>query len=427
MALNIEEKPYNFTPRGQKLLFIVSSDNAGQPGFKYGVSIVETSTGKTYFYYYSPTFADSKLYFDLSPLVLLRNSESSNAIHSNVTAGTYVEPIGSAWEEYTVTFSEWWLIDGILSENTGVTASDVLKVFNAYYQISDGYRPNVETGNANVKFAMQNSTSYLWSDRKQTTYIWPLADSYNPLQPNAIYIPVWPTDYGLIYVTGTSDLSNNFARKYRINFYDGTGGLPIQNVLDLQGLEIEGIPIYPANLENNTDGLPIPSAYPNWTHYTLTMRNASNSLSNSYQYVFINAERFGLIDCRFDVIRLAWVSSRCGWDYFNFTKRSENSYNIERRQWRQPLPNQYLSSSRQQTDRQSVVNKIITVTSDWLQEGEFEFLKNLLISNQVQIVNEDGTQTPVNIQESSYVARRERTGRLFNLTLKISYSQDYWS
>jgi len=255
--------------------------------------------------------------------------------------------IGSAWEEYTVTFSEWWLIDGILSENTGVTASDVLKVFNAYYQISDGYRPNVETGNANVKFAMQNSTSYLWSDRKQTTYIWPLADSYNPLQPNAIYIPVWPTDYGLIYVTG--------------------------------------------------------------------------------QYVFINAERFGLIDCRFDVIRLAWVSSRCGWDYFNVTKRSENSYNIERRQWRQPLPNQYLSSSRQQTDRQSVVNKIITVTSDWLQEGEFEFLKNLLISNQVQIVNEDGTQTPVNIQESSYVARRERTGRLFNLTLKISYSQDYWS
>jgi hypothetical protein len=100
---------------------------------------------------------------------------------------------------------------------------------------------------------------------------------------------------------------------------------------------------------------------------------------------------------------------------------------MERRQWKQVLPNQYLTSSRQQTDRQNIVNKIITVTSDWLQEGEFEFLKNLLISNQVQIVNSDGTQTPVNIQENNYVSRKERTGRLYNLTLKIGYSQEYWS
>ena len=127
------------------------------------------------------------------------------------------------------------------------------------------------------------------------------------------------------------------------------------------------------------------------------------------------------------MVRLAWVGSRCGWDYQNFIKRSENSYTIERRQWKQVLPNQYLTSSRQQTDRQSIVNKIITVTTDWLQEGEFEFLKNLLISNQVQIVNADGTHTPANVQESNYISRKERTGRLYNLTLKIGYSQEYWS
>jgi hypothetical protein len=198
-------------------------------------------------------------------------------------------------------------------------------------------------------------------------------------------------------------------------------------VLDLAGVEVEGIPIYPANLENNTDGLPIPSAYPNWTHYTLEILNSAGTLVRSYPYVFFNAEKFGLQDCRFDVVRLAWVSSRMGYDYQNFTKRSENSYNLERRQWRQVLPNQYISSSRQLTDRQNVVTKILTITSDWLQEGEFEFLKNLIISNQVQIVNEDGTQTPVSVQETNYVSRKERTGRLYNLTLKIAYSQEYWS
>ena len=427
MALSFDDFPYNLTPRGQKVLYIVSSTNSGQPGFKYGVSIVETSTGKNYFFYYSPALADSKLYFDLAPLVNLRNSEAVNDIHSGTTSGTYTEPIGDGWEGYSFTFSEWWLVSGVLTENAGVTASDSCKVFNAYYQPSDGYKPNANSGAVNVKFALNNTSGFLWSDRKQSTYVWPLADTYAPTISNGIFIPVWATDFGLIYCPGTNDLPANAAAKYRVRFYDGVNPTPITTVLDLAGVEIEGIPIYPANLDNNTDGLPIPSTYPDWTHYTLEILNAAGTLVRSYPYVFFNADKFGLQDCRFDVVRLAWVGSRGGWDYQNFTKRSENSYAIERRQWKQVLPNQYLTSSRQQTDRQSIVNKIITVTSDWLQEGEFEFLKNLIISNQVQIVNADGTQTPANVQESNYISRKERTGRLYNLTLKIGYSQEYWS
>ena len=427
MALLFDDFPYNMTPRGQKVLFIMSSTNAGQPGFKYGVSIVENSTGKTYFFYYSPALADSKLYFDLAPLVNLRNSEAVNNVHSVTTSGTYVEPLGAGWEKYDLIFSEWWLVSGVLTENEDVTASDSCNVFNAYYQPSNGYKPNANSGASAVKFAMNNTNSFLWSDRKQSTYVWPLADTYTPTINNGIYIPVWPTDFGLIYCPATKDLSANEADQFRIRFYDGVSPTPITNTYPLKGNEIEGIPIYPANLENNTDGFPIPSTYPNWTHYILDILNPAGTLVRSFPYVFFNAEKFGLQDCRFDVVRLAWVGSRCGWDYQNFIKRSENSYTIERRQWKQVLPNQYLTSSRQQTDRQSMVNKIITVTSDWLQEGEFEFLKNLLISNQVQIVNADGTQTPANVQESNYVSRKERTGRLYNLTLKIGYSQEYWS
>jgi hypothetical protein len=426
MALTIEDSPYALTPRGQKLLFIVSSTNAGQSGFKYGVSISETSTGKNYFFYYSPALADSKLYFDLASLVNLRNSEAVNNIHSGTTSGTYTEPIGSGWEEYSFVFTEWWLVTGVLTENAGVAAVDACKVFNAYYQPSNGYKPNVNTGSSLVKFALNNAFSYLWSDRVSTTYNWPLRASIAPSFGIALKIPAWNTDWGLIYLSGTNDLPANVAAKYRVRFYDALNPVPITTIINLGGNEIEGIPIYPENLNDNTVGLPKPILYPNWSYYVLDILTAAD-VPCSYPYLFFNAVKFGLEDCRFDVVRLAWVGSRGGWDYFNFTKRSENSYNMERRQWKQVLPNQYLTSSRQQTDRQNIVNKIITVTSDWLQEGEFEFLKNLLISNQVQIVNSDGTQTPVNIQENNYISRKERTGRLYNLTLKIGYSQEYWS
>jgi hypothetical protein len=407
-------------------MFILSSTNVGQIGFKFGVEITETLSGRVYFFFYSPDINDSKLYFDLSPLVLLRNNESSNNIHSGTTVGTYSEPEGSGWLEYSLEFTEWWLVAGVLTKNVGVTSTDTCKVFNGYYQPSDGYKPNANSGNTGVKFSLNNTNSFLWSDREQTTHVWPLASTYTPLISNGVYIPAFPNDYGMMYLSGTNDLPSNSPDKYRISFYDGINPAPIVNEVNLQGLEIEGIPCYPANLDNNGDGFPFPSTYPQWTHYVLQLFTAGN-LARSFPYVFYNADKFGLTDCRFDVVRLAWVGSRCGWEYQNFTKRSENTYQIERRQYRQVLPNNFNSATRQKTDRQNIANKSITVVSDWLQEGEFDYLKGLLISNQVQIVNADGTQTPVNIEDSSYISRRERTGRLFNLTLKINYSQEYWS
>lgn len=433
MAIYLDDSPYQLTPRGQKLLFVVLSTNIVQDGFKYGVKVTDLTTSQEYEFYYSPNFADGKLYFDLAPLVNMRNFEGVNDIHSGLYTGdftdTYREPEGSGWKGYSVNFTEWWLVDGVLTLNSGVGFTSTRYVFNAYYQPSDGYKPNVNGGLLNVNFACNDSIAYLWSDRKTNTYVWPLASTYTPLiEANAVYIPAFLSDWGMINLCPRPQaLSENDAAQYQVDFYDGVNPSPITTILPLQQNEqIEGIRIYPANLQLNTQGLPYPSDYPEWTHYVLTARR-SNDTQCSAPYVFFNAEKFGLGDCKFNMVRLAWVGSRGGWDYQNFTKKNEDSYTIDRRQYRQVLPNFYISSSRQLTDRQNVVDKIITVNSDWLQEGEFEFLKGLLISNQVHIVNEDGTQTPVSIAESNYIARRERMGKKYNLTLKIAYSQDYWS
>jgi hypothetical protein len=170
--------------------------------------------------------------------------------------------------------------------------------------------------------------------------------------------------------------------------------------------------------------------YPGWRYYRLEFLNAANSLISA-RYVFYNTEEWGQWDCRYTPIRLAWVNSRGGWDYFNFIKKNEITNSIERKQykqtrWRSTSPF-YLSSDRVLTDRETIVTQSLSVTSDWLQENEYVFLRSLLVSNQVHIVQDDGTFLPASIEDTSFLERRERNGKLYNLQLRVKYSQDYWT
>jgi len=64
MALSVVDRPYEWAPRGQKIIFRVSSTNTSQDGFKYGVEVVNLTTAKSYFFLYDPDPANEFLYFD---------------------------------------------------------------------------------------------------------------------------------------------------------------------------------------------------------------------------------------------------------------------------------------------------------------------------------------------------------------------------
>jgi hypothetical protein len=133
-------------------------------------------------------------------------------------------------------------------------------------------------------------------------------------------------------------------------------------------------------------------------------------------------------------MRLGWVNSRGGWDYFNFTKKSEITNEIERKQYRKVLFNGtttiFSANDRGLTQRQNLVQQVLTVTSDYITEGEFKFLRSLLASNQVTWLTEDAgkpIEVPVNIDDTSYVEKRSSDGKLYNVTLKVRLSNSYWT
>jgi len=428
MAITINDQPYSWAVRGQKLMIVAISDEVANTGFKYGIQVI--INGLPYQFYLSPA-PDDRLYFDMQPLLdSLRNYEPLNY---HLTTDNTINDLSKLTLTFTLT--EWWIVDGVFTENAGssVNGNEDL-VINGYFQVIDGYKPNVETGSTKVKYALTNTTSYAMSDRNNDTSPFYLSQSWGfGAATNAVWIPVLEADYGVLCVPGNdSYLTNNVATQFRIQIFS-SAGVPTSQTIALNGYDIEALPIYPANL-NDWTGLTVkPSLFPNWRCYTVVMLNAANG-QVSETYIFYNAHDYGQADCNWPNMRLGWVNSRGGWDYFNFTKKSELTNEIDRKQYRKVLfnggPSIFNANDRTLTQRQNLVQQVLTVTSDYITEGEFLLLRGLLASNQVTWITTDAGKTievPVNIDDTSYVEKRASDGKLYNVTLKVRLSNQYWT
>ncbi len=431
MAITIQDQPNAWSPRGQRLIFYMTSDNSTQTGFRMQATVTVTSTSEVYTFMLSLD-PNTGVIYDLGSLVSLRNYEETANIHAAVDE--IDEPTGSAFDLYTVIFEEFWIVGGVLTAS-GITSDPVtICVVNGYYQMRNGYKPNANLGSIDVKYALTNFTnSRAMSDRYAATHTWTMKNSAlaAPVNANTIFIPVREADYGLLYIPGNDAyLPANNVAKFRITIYDSAGSTHTYTSGTITGYTITGLGVYPANINDSIIITEKPSMYPGWRYYVVAILDASN-VTRCAPYVFYNTELYGQWDCRYTPVRLAWVNSRSGWDYFNFIKKNEITNSIERKQykqtrWRGESPF-YISSDRVLTDRDTIVTQTLTITSDWIQEEEYIFLRGLIVSNQVQIVQDSGISIPVSIEDTEFLERKERNGKLYNIVLKIKYSQDYWT
>jgi hypothetical protein len=77
-----------------------------------------------------------------------------------------------------------------------------------------------------------------------------------------------------------------------------------------------------------------------------------------------------------------------------------------------------------------MAQQVLTVTSDYISEGEFKFLRSLLVSNQVTWLTTDAgkaVEVPVKLDDTTYVEKKTRDGKLYNVTLKVRIANEYWT
>ena len=248
------------------------------------------------------------------------------------------------------------------------------------------------------------------------------------LGANTIGITGFADDYGMLTIpadNGTT-LTGNAINNVQIVQFNAAGS-PIQtDTLScvIAAGTINHLPLLPGNIED------IFGLQSTWNHYIINFRKSGGTAAARSIAVFKADD-----ECRFEKIRLGWTNSRGGWDYFNFTKRSEESYSIERKRYRKVVGNYgtadettafgFNTYDRGLTERSPFVEKMMRIRTDYLTEGQFEYLKNLIYSESVYMIGADGSATPVVIESNNYVAIKTRSYAKTDLELTLKFSNDY--
>jgi hypothetical protein len=454
MALTKIDEPFSYTRKGQRLYIVYTSDNSANTGFKFGFELTEVATGKSYQVYISPDLQGRGI-FDMSPLVNLRHQEEPITGFEIHAADCY-EVDGNGFKTYDIEITEWWIVNDVFTQNTeGEGATDNiagLVVTNSYFQPYNGYKPDTISLPASCNYSWEVPMNFIWttdlnttgwlaySDRLTTTSSWLNTNniSFGNPTPFLILIACRWDDLGCLTFSTSTALTGNELDNIEFYFYDSSNTLISQLPVSINADEpLAHMAAYPGSIA----GI-IPA---NTEYYLVVPRSASNDRTGAI-YVFYNEETFGNWNqnCNYTPVRLGWVNSRGGWDYWNFQLKSERTTQIERKQYNSVLKTDFdygftgtdqpfYAGTRMLTDRSNLNTTSMLVTSDWLSEGEFTFLRSLLTSNQVQIIeNQDYENTgcyrvtPVSIEQTSFVEQKNKDGKLHNLTLNLKFSQPYW-
>ena len=407
MAITIEEQPYEYTPVGQRLIIVCSSTNVANTGFRFvfdfGAFQVNVQPN-----------ASNKGMLDLAPI--FREELQHDASEHFNTTGT--ENTSVAFISCTI--KEGWLVDGVFTvSGSGMADIDDVYAFLAEYQIADGYRPD-----PNTRYALDGITKYAMSERTKDTHKWIEANARG-LSNDYVYIPTRLADYGVLYAPSyTALLADNDFDVAVISTYDDNDALIETQFFAMANNNsiVNTIAAFYANVAST--GIDLTGA----KYYTIQFGKETAFpvyTPSSRVYCFYIVPD----DCRFDNVRLGWSNTCGGVDYFNFTKKSELSFNYDRKQY-QKVVGTYNASTfgfntydRGTTDRYVNTTKGLQINSDWVSVGEFNLLQTLCRSNDVFIINDDATLTPVLVDTQNFVIKDERYSKLYNVTLNLKYSQ----
>ena len=406
MAITINDQPYEYTPIGQRLMIVCSSTNVANTGFRFVFDFGSFQVNV------QPN-ASNKGILDLAPI--FREQLQHDASEHFNTTGT--ENTSVAFISCTI--KEGWLVDGVFTvSGSGMADIDDVYAFLAEYQVSDGYKPD-----PNTRYALDGITKYAMSERTIDTHKWIEANARG-LSDQYVYIPTRLSDYGVLYAPSYTALLIDDFDVAVISTYDDNDALIETQffAMDNNNSIVNTIAAFYANVADT--GIDLTGA----KYYTIQFGKETafpvyTPKSRVYCFYIVPD------DCRFDNVRLGWSNTVGGVDYFNFTKKSELSFNYDRKQYQKVVGTYneetfgFNTYDRGTTDRYVNTTKGLQINSDWVTVGEFELLQTLCRSNDVFIINDDATLTPVLVDTQNFVIKDERYSKLYNVTLNLKYSQ----
>jgi hypothetical protein len=245
---------------------------------------------------------------------------------------------------------------------------------------------------------------------------------------------VMSTDEGYIYVL--YDHANDPINEILLQDYDINNALISTTVLTVPTLTTFNhlrIPIAPASINKinssyiSTGSKPIIST--NSTSYYIQLSSTATRASHEF-YFNIDSE------CRFEHRRLEFLNSLGGFDYFNFTKVSRHTEEIERKFF-QTTPNDltstgaidYSISNREKVQYYTKSMPKMKLTSDWIDYNTYNWLLELIESPEIYLMDSYTTPSgsteirriPVKNIEGNWEEKVSSVDKVFNLEVNLEF------
>jgi len=428
MAITIAQQPSNEDVVGRKVMLTATSTNSSNTGFKFTVIVTSTLGTNTFLIPVNPAGA---AILDISQLIVLRNQDLFSGVSVHALTAPVQEPDGfGAIYSYTLSVQEGWIVSGVYTLQGSATTVTKDMMWNANLQATFPYTYSLPS-----RFLLDSLNKRLLSDLQPDTYNWLYSNYFGIAESvSNIFVPVREADYGVLSV---AYLTTKTVTGILVTIIDSTGTSNAFTI-DVSATPESTMwhyPLYPANLNASTEtGWLKPSDFPNWRAIRIQAFGAGSppTVKSSVYYLY-NADTYGPKDCIQDNVRLAWKGSGGSWEYFNFMKKSEKSYQIERKQVRKVLGtygSTYTMTGQESglQETENIVDQLITANSDWITEGTFTYLRGLFVSKQVHIVEDrTGRIIPVVVEDSNFTEKQTRDGKVYNQQIRLKLSNYLWT
>jgi len=419
MAITVAAAPHPLQPVYEPFFFQVSSSNYNQPQFRFIFDVYKNGTyvervkmmtqpGLNKAIFSPARIMESYLSYDIPNGTNLQQYQTNSIAHYYVKFGEEYGPVTAN----PVVYAD-------LDRRSGYTWNGTVQYSNYYFATGAGYVTphyllnqflNPNTG----KFLTNSPTGQtIGSDDEHTLDCFNLNADVN-LSTSLLKAC-------RIYVVTSQTSGGTTASIYNFGANTGTS----------MTYQMGHWPAGPKNLiampfANKVSGaFPVINTSTDYK-YTVTLMDASST-------VISETREFTIEDCgKYDSVRLMWLNKLGGWDYFNFRMVSRDTVNSEKTTYKKNIPIDYyyglVTSAREMTVVDSMVQKSKRVTSNWVTDEESVWLEELWSSPEVYEIIDDAnylgvkTPIPIVITTTTQEIKKRINDQIFNYELDYNYA-----
>ena len=161
---------------------------------------------------------------------------------------------------------------------------------------------------------------------------------------------------------------------------------------------LQGSSVNATDKDGTSSGRAKPSNNSGWAWYTIrgcTTNDETTTVYKTYPYYFVLQDG----NCKgYKVRRLAWRNSKGCFDYYNFTQKSVQTFEITRNDYSSIIGSfddtmyTYSNVDRGKQTRQTEATLTEVLNTDFINDDQAQLLESLMVSTNVQIVDNDDRQ-----------------------------------